>query len=125
MDFENACRLFGLANLLRLMRCAEPSQRQVMANSILTEANMYGNDPIHGALGHVLNLNNQIQSVQRELDFVNTMLAQCSLQSTSHVDDVVAGSSHPGQSSTVAPREKEGGAQEKDAEYKRKNKKDH
>lgn len=86
-DFENACRLFGLANLLRLMRCAEPSQRQVMANSILTEASMFGNDPIHGALGQVLTLNNQIQSAERELDFVNTMLAQCSLQSTSNVSN--------------------------------------
>ncbi|QCD85972.1 Lateral organ boundary [Vigna unguiculata] len=60
IEFENACRLFGLAKLLRLMRSAEASERQVMVDSILIEANMWNNDPIHGALGHVLTLNNQI-----------------------------------------------------------------
>ncbi|QCD85971.1 Lateral organ boundary [Vigna unguiculata] len=102
-----------------------------MADSILIEGNMWSNDPIHGALGHVLTLNNQIQSVQRELQLVNTMLSQCSLQTTSHVantvvDDVVAGSSHIGQSSNpIPPHEKEGAAQEKDDEVKRKNKRKH
>ena len=85
IEFENACKLFGLANLLRLMRSAEASERQVMADSILIEGNMWSNDPIHGALGHVLTLNNQIQSIQRELQIVNTMLAQCPLHTTSHV----------------------------------------
>ncbi|CAJ1978386.1 unnamed protein product [Sphenostylis stenocarpa] len=84
VDFEKACRLFGLANLLRLMRSAEPSERQVMADSILTEAIMWDNDPIHGALGHAFTLNAQIQSVERELELVNTILAQCSNQATGH-----------------------------------------
>jgi len=85
IEFETACKLFGLANLLRLMRCAEPSERQVMADSILREANMWSNDPTHGALGHVLTLNHHIQSLERQLQLVNTMLAVCSGQAPSQI----------------------------------------
>ncbi|RDX64674.1 LOB domain-containing protein 28, partial [Mucuna pruriens] len=77
IDFERACRLFGLGNLLRLMRFVEPSERQVIANSILREANMWANDPFHGAFGHVFNLISEIQSFERELEIVNKMLAYC------------------------------------------------
>ncbi|KAK7342903.1 hypothetical protein VNO80_25861 [Phaseolus coccineus] len=122
-EIDSACKLFGLANLLRLMRCAEPSERQVMADSILREANMWANDPIHGALGHILTLSNHIRSVERELELVNTMLAQCSHQATAQIattDMDVASSSDPGQSSTVASHEKEGAALEKDAEVQEK-----
>jgi len=63
MKFENVCRLFGLANLCRLIHCAKAYERQIMVDSILTEANMWSNDSIYGALGHVLTLNNQIQYV--------------------------------------------------------------
>ncbi|XP_068466533.1 LOB domain-containing protein 9-like [Phaseolus vulgaris] len=125
-EIESASKFFGMANLLRLMRGAEPSQRQVMANSILREAQMWANDPIHGALGHILTLSSHIKSVGRELKLVNAMLAHCSHQATPQIattvqDNLVASSSNPAQSSTVASQEKEGAAEEKDAEVKRKN----
>lgn len=74
-DFHNAIRLFGLANLLRLMSFVEPSNRQVVADSILREANIWANDQVRGALGHVINLTSEIQSFERELETVNNLLA--------------------------------------------------
>ncbi|KAG5001062.1 hypothetical protein AAZX31_08G231300 [Glycine max] len=74
-DFESACRLFGFANLVRLMRSVEPSERQATADSILMEANIWDRDPINGAYGHVFNLVSQIQSFESELETINNWLA--------------------------------------------------
>ncbi|TKY68558.1 LOB domain-containing protein 28 [Spatholobus suberectus] len=76
-DFERACRLFGLGNLLRLMRSVEPSERQVVADSILREANTWANDPIRGAFGHAVNLTSEIHFFEEELETVNKLLAYC------------------------------------------------
>ncbi|XP_061362838.1 LOB domain-containing protein 22-like [Gastrolobium bilobum] len=74
-EFENAYRLFGLNNLLNIMRSVEPHQRQAAADSILAEGTSWRNDPVHGSLGYELNLRSQIISSLRELEAVNQLLA--------------------------------------------------
>ncbi|KAL2322268.1 hypothetical protein Fmac_026647 [Flemingia macrophylla] len=75
VDFERACQLFGLANMLRLLRCVEPAERQAAADSIMREAVMWQNEPIDGVYGKVLRLTSQIKSSENELERVNALLS--------------------------------------------------
>ncbi|KAJ1379146.1 Lateral organ boundary [Sesbania bispinosa] len=74
-EFENAFRLFGVNNMLRILRTVEPQQRQAAADSIMIEGTAWRNNPPHGILGHELELRSQIRSSFRELQSVNQLLS--------------------------------------------------
>ncbi|KAK7317464.1 hypothetical protein RJT34_01726 [Clitoria ternatea] len=73
-DLENACRLFGFSNLLRLMHSVPADQREATANSILREGTIWRNNPVGGALAHELSLRSQIEATERELEATNRLL---------------------------------------------------
>ncbi|KAK7317465.1 hypothetical protein RJT34_01728 [Clitoria ternatea] len=73
-DLENACRLFGFSNLLRLMHSVRPNEREATANSILREGSVWTNDPVQGVLGKEFTLTSQIESFERELESTNKLL---------------------------------------------------
>lgn len=73
-EFENAYRLFGLNNMMRIMRSVEPHERQAAAQSILIEATAWRNNP-RGLLGYEMDLRSRIQNTLRELEHVNNFLS--------------------------------------------------
>ncbi|KAJ1391837.1 Protein kinase domain [Sesbania bispinosa] len=122
-DFENALRLFGLNNMLRIMRVVEPEQRQAAADSILSEGTAWTNNPASGLHGYELHLRSQVESSSRELQIVNQLLAICKGQvnqpnlnfgemHTGHMGGVephklgTSNSHERGESSTITLKEK-------------------
>ncbi|KAI4295323.1 hypothetical protein L6164_035380 [Bauhinia variegata] len=75
-EFQNAYKLFGVSNIIKMMESVEPEQRRDCADSILTEANIWNNSPAgHGCLAYVQNLVSQVRSIELERDNVNRLLA--------------------------------------------------
>lgn len=75
-EFQNAHRLFGVSNMLKIMNAVvEPHQRKAAAESILMEGNARRNDPVHGCLGIARILKSQIKFYEKQLDVVNQRLA--------------------------------------------------
>ncbi|KAG6662022.1 LOB domain-containing protein 27-like [Carya illinoinensis] len=74
-EFQNAHRLFGVSNILKILSAVEPSQKEAAAESILMEGNARKKDPVHGCLGIVRSLESQIKFYEKQLDFVTRFLA--------------------------------------------------
>ncbi|XP_041005698.1 LOB domain-containing protein 7-like [Juglans microcarpa x Juglans regia] len=74
-EFQNAHRLFGVSNILKILSAVEPSQKEAAAESILIEGNARKKDPVHGCLGIVRSLESQIEFYGKQLDFVTRCLA--------------------------------------------------
>ncbi|KAG6723342.1 hypothetical protein I3842_03G203700 [Carya illinoinensis] len=68
-EFQNAHRLFGVSNILKILSAVEPSQKEAAAESILMEGNARKKDPVHGCLGIVRSLESQIKFYEKQLDF--------------------------------------------------------
>ena len=74
-EFQNAHRLFGVSNILKVLNSVEPSQRQAAAESILMEGNARRNDPVNGCLGLIRDLKAQVEFYEKQLGIVNQYLA--------------------------------------------------
>lgn len=76
-QFQNAHRLFGVSNILKILKQVNPNQKLVAMQSIVAEANIRDKYPVHGCLGIIYGLRFQIQHTQQELDAVTANLAIC------------------------------------------------
>lgn len=56
------------------MNAVEPSERKVAAESILSQARARAADPVHGCVGVVRRLQQEIARCERELEVVNQHL---------------------------------------------------
>lgn len=65
--FANVHKLFGVSNLLRLLKHVDPSKREDMVKSISYEADTREKDPVHGCLGVITVLHNQVAKLKEEL----------------------------------------------------------
>ncbi|KAJ1381102.1 Lateral organ boundary [Sesbania bispinosa] len=123
-DFENALRLFGLNNMLRIMRVVEPEQRQAAADSILREGTAWTNNPGRGLHGYELHLRSQVESSSRELQIVNQLLSICKGQHTGHMGGVephkleTSNFHEKGESSTITLKEKKDEGKESETHEK-------
>ncbi|XP_057425989.1 LOB domain-containing protein 25-like [Lotus japonicus] len=68
-EFSNACRHFGISNILRNMRVVQPHERQATAKSLLIESTIRRNDPVRGCLGVVLDLQSELETLNKLLKF--------------------------------------------------------
>lgn len=68
-EFANACRHFGISNILRNMRVVQPHERQATAKSLLIESTIRRNDPVRGCLGVVLDLQSELETLNKLLKF--------------------------------------------------------
>ncbi|XP_057969529.1 LOB domain-containing protein 22-like [Malania oleifera] len=73
-DFQNAHRLFGVGNIIKILNSIEPHHRAAAADSIIQEAKIWKDDPVHGCLGLVQSLQSQIGLCEKELDAINQQL---------------------------------------------------
>ncbi|KAL0540732.1 hypothetical protein IC582_020745 [Cucumis melo] len=65
--FQNAHRLFGVCNIMKILKQVHPSQKDETMTSIIYESNMRSRFPIHGCCGVIWQLHYQIQQVAEEL----------------------------------------------------------
>uniref|UniRef100_A0A3Q7FQR2 LOB domain-containing protein n=1 Tax=Solanum lycopersicum TaxID=4081 RepID=A0A3Q7FQR2_SOLLC len=72
--FQNAHRLFGVSNILKILRQLDPSQKKVAMRSIIYQANARDKYPVYGCVAEIQNLLYNIQFYEEELQAVNAQL---------------------------------------------------
>ncbi|XP_059430585.1 LOB domain-containing protein 15 [Corylus avellana] len=70
--FAAVHKVFGASNVSKLLMEVPESQRADAANSLVYEANLRLRDPVYGCMGAISALQQQIQSLQAELNAVRT-----------------------------------------------------
>lgn len=73
--FSNAHRLFGVANIKRILKEVDPKQKDEAMKSIIFESDMRAQYPVTGCLGIIWNYNNQILNAMQELRYLKMRLA--------------------------------------------------
>jgi len=72
--FANVHKLFGVSNTLRILKQVDPSKREDTVKSIAYEADMRDKDPVHGCLGVIAMLQNQVLNLKDELAIAHDQL---------------------------------------------------
>jgi len=67
-------KLFGVSNILRILKHVEPSKREDTVKSIAYEADTREKDPVHGCLGVITVLQNQVAKLKEELQAAREQL---------------------------------------------------
>lgn len=76
-DFLNAHKLFGVSNILKIIKNLGPQEKGVAMSSIIFEANARANDPVGGCYRILSTLQRQIAHYKAERDLVLQQLAIC------------------------------------------------
>nr|XP_024363798.1 uncharacterized protein LOC112276598 isoform X1 [Physcomitrium patens]XP_024363799.1 uncharacterized protein LOC112276598 isoform X1 [Physcomitrium patens] len=72
--FANVHKLFGVSNILRILKFVDPSKREDTVKSIAYEADTREKDPVHGCLGVITVLQNQVSKLKEELNMAGEQL---------------------------------------------------
>ncbi|XWS08342.1 hypothetical protein CRYUN_Cryun41cG0071400 [Craigia yunnanensis] len=72
LKFASVHKVFGASNVSKMLMEVPESQRADAANSLVYEANMRLRDPVYGCMGAISSLQQQVQSLQTELNAVRT-----------------------------------------------------
>jgi len=72
--FHNVHKLYGVSNVLRILRMVDPSEREDAVKSIVFEADTREKDPVHGCLGVISLLQNQLTKLREDLAGVRDQL---------------------------------------------------
>ncbi|XP_031473086.1 LOB domain-containing protein 22-like [Nymphaea colorata] len=67
-QFLNVRKLFGVSNVLRIIKDLEPQQRDDAMRTIIFEAEVRARDPVRGCLGVIEDLQRQINWSRAELE---------------------------------------------------------
>ncbi|KAL7161536.1 hypothetical protein ACSBR2_042075 [Camellia fascicularis] len=73
--FQNAHRLFGVSNILKILKQLDPAQKMEAMRSIIYQANIRDRFPVHGCCGVIGQLQYQIRLVEEEFHAVQEQLA--------------------------------------------------
>ncbi|KAG7999187.1 hypothetical protein I3843_01G295700 [Carya illinoinensis] len=68
--FASVHKVFGASNVSKMLMEVPESQRADAANSLVYEANVRLRDPVYGCMGAISTLQQQVQSLQAELNAV-------------------------------------------------------
>ncbi|XP_039010824.1 LOB domain-containing protein 27-like [Hibiscus syriacus] len=82
--FQNAHKLFGVSNIVKILRSLDPSQHAEAMRSIKYQANVRDRFPVYGCLGVIRQLYYQIQLLEEELHAVLTQLEMYRQQQQQH-----------------------------------------
>jgi hypothetical protein len=72
--FQNAHKLFGVSNILKILKNLEPGQKNEAMRSIIYQANMRDKFPVYGCCWIICQLKYQILQVEEELHAVQAQL---------------------------------------------------
>ncbi|KAM0018874.1 putative transcription factor AS2-LOB family [Helianthus debilis subsp. tardiflorus] len=73
--FKNAHKLFGVRNILRILEQINPDHKTEAMQTLIYEANMRDQFPVHGCLNVICDLQYQIRQAEEELYNVLTWLS--------------------------------------------------
>ncbi|XP_027173969.1 LOB domain-containing protein 24-like [Coffea eugenioides] len=73
-DFVRVHRLFGLNNVVKMLERVGDHERPKMAETIIMEAKIRRDNPVHGSLAVKAQLEAEIDACRKELDFVQKQL---------------------------------------------------
>ncbi|KAL3513226.1 hypothetical protein ACH5RR_025943 [Cinchona calisaya] len=73
--FQNAHRLFGVSNILKILKQLDPSQKVVAMKSIIYQSNIRDKYPVYGCLGTIQYLCYEIQLAEEQLQAIHDQLA--------------------------------------------------
>ncbi|KAG1346357.1 LOB domain-containing protein 11-like [Cocos nucifera] len=79
-QFLNAHRLFGVSNIIKIIRDLDPIQRAEAMRSIIFQSNARAHDPVGGCYRIILELERQLEHDSAELALVLRQLAICRAQ---------------------------------------------
>ncbi|KAF2316005.1 hypothetical protein P3X46_023312 [Hevea brasiliensis] len=72
--FQNAHKLFGVSNILKILKNLEPRQKEEAMRSIIYQSNIRDKFPVHGCWGIICQLHYQIRQAEEELHAVHSQL---------------------------------------------------
>ncbi|XVE57027.1 hypothetical protein DITRI_Ditri04bG0058600 [Diplodiscus trichospermus] len=72
--FQNAHKLFGVSNIVKILKSLDPSQHAEAMHSIKIQANVRDRYPVYGCLGVIRHLQYQIQLLEDEFHAVLSQL---------------------------------------------------
>ncbi|KAK1359772.1 LOB domain-containing protein [Heracleum sosnowskyi] len=75
--FQNAHKLFGVGNILKLLKDLDETQKREAMKSIIYEADIRDRFPVHGCLGVIMQYQYQIQQMEEQLQLVLSQLVMC------------------------------------------------
>uniref|UniRef100_A0A7N0U6F0 LOB domain-containing protein n=1 Tax=Kalanchoe fedtschenkoi TaxID=63787 RepID=A0A7N0U6F0_KALFE len=74
--FANVHKVFGAANVTKLLNELHPSQREDAVNSLAYEADMRLRDPVYGCVGVISLLQHQLRQLQMDLSCAKSELSK-------------------------------------------------
>lgn len=89
-------RLFGVSSILRILRQVDPDKREDTVKSIVYEADTREKDPVHGCLGVIHLLQNQVNKLKDELVVAREQLFLLEQQHSTSILQQNYGHSHGG-----------------------------
>ncbi|KAF8394842.1 hypothetical protein HHK36_018779 [Tetracentron sinense] len=81
--FASVHKVFGASNVSKMLMEVPQNQRADAANSLVYEANVRLRDPVYGCMGAISALQQQLQSVQAELNTVRAEMLKYKYRETS------------------------------------------
>ncbi|KAM7257833.1 hypothetical protein ACFE04_013574 [Oxalis oulophora] len=82
--FAAVHKVFGASNVSKLLSEVAESQRADAANSLVYEANLRIRDPVYGSMGAISALQQQLQTLQAELNLVRTEILKYKYTTTTN-----------------------------------------
>jgi hypothetical protein len=102
-DFLNAHKLFGVSNILKIIKNLNPEEKHIAMSSIIFEANMRANDPVGGCYRILSGLHRQIAHYKAERDLVLQQLAICQATLAGPMAMTTTTTTHHSQNITLDP----------------------
>lgn len=75
--FASVHKVFGASNVSKMLMEVPETQRADAANSLVYEANVRLRDPVYGCMGAISALQQEVQSLQAELNAVRDEILKC------------------------------------------------
>lgn len=76
-QFLNVHRLFGVSNVMKILKTVDPDMWPHAMETIQFEADVRRKDPINGCLGIIEELRAQLEAYNRELEIIRRQLIHC------------------------------------------------
>ncbi|WCJ20029.1 LOB domain-containing protein 15 [Euphorbia peplus] len=91
--FASVHKVFGASNVSKMLMEVPESQRADAANSLVYEANVRLRDPVYGCMGAISALQQQVQSLQAELNLVRAEILKFKFREQ-QANNILQSSSH-------------------------------
>ncbi|XVE58936.1 hypothetical protein DITRI_Ditri05aG0003100 [Diplodiscus trichospermus] len=106
--FASVHKVFGASNVSKMLMEVPESQRADAVNSLVYEANLRLRDPVYGCMGAIVTLQQQMQTLQAELNAVRAEILKYKLREASTSNIIPSSHTHaslisPGAVSIATP----------------------